>query len=382
MTDGKPVVCSPERPCGWLSLVELAERIARDADRGALGEFHDHRTPFRMDGSSPLSLVSFLDALCDTSYAQRLVNHTQMLLELACDLTVDKFSNLPSSTEEGSELKSSGTDCRYYFRAFVQQMRKWAEANEGATPLEEEIVAAQCLQNHVVRQFRNSCLEAKRSVNPARTRYAWDVRGKSIYLWMPASMKGHERRRWLEANIDEADLSRPRKQCRIQSVVDQQLGVPRHVPLDDETVCDTSGHPSVDDLDSSIDEAIRVKGLADVVAEEKAENIDQQRPSIRALGPDMLRQLIRRIFTELSEGCYEGQALAQAFGLSKATLSRFAGSRWQTSHSAKVPDLWLNVARTLAVRSAFVEMAQAAGVWERVEQLVHEDTLSQAGAGR
>ena len=106
MSHCQPTVCASQRPYGRLSLVELAERVAGDADSHALSEFHGHRTPFRMQGGPRLSLVSFLDAVCGTSYARRLVNGSQMLLERAYDLTVDKFSNLPSLAEEGAELKS------------------------------------------------------------------------------------------------------------------------------------------------------------------------------------------------------------------------------------------------------------------------------------
>jgi hypothetical protein len=63
----------------------------------------------------------------------------------------------------------------------------------------------------------------------------------------------------------------------------------------------------------------------------------------------------------LSEGSYEEETLAEMFGLNRATFSRFAGSQWRSSGKT-VPDLWRNLAETLARHSAFVETARQAGV--------------------
>jgi len=116
--------------------------------------------------------------------------------------------------------------------------------------------------------------------------------------------------------------------------------------------------------------------LAATVAQEKAEAIHEQRPAIQALGVSALRALVLRIFDALAEGHYEDSMLADAFGLSKATFSRFAGSRWQAGDNARVPDLWLNVARTLSAHTAFGEAAQRAGVWARVEEVLRRSPSS------
>jgi len=362
-------------------LVDLCKRIIEEADTEAIREFHDHRRPFRAQSGQELSFIGFLDLLCGTPYARRLANDGRQVVERAHDLTVDKFTALPSRTKEGEHAKSNGVDCRYYFRAFVEQMRKWSEVHGNATPLQCEIAAATHLQRFVVRQFRNSCLEARRHGNPARTRYAWRVGGQSIYVWMPTSLSGHARRHWLEANIDDPDATRAGERERIQATIDHRLGVPRHVPLEDDISCGVN--PRRTGLGTPpLDEQIRTEGLAATVAQEKVENIEKQRPAIRALGGDSLQRLIRRIFQELSEERYEEQALARAFGLSKATLSRFAGSRWRLGRSGRVPDLWLNVAQTLAGHSRFVELARDAGVWDRVEALLTRSILAGTEAGQ
>jgi hypothetical protein len=115
--------------------------------------------------------------------------------------------------------------------------------------------------------------------------------------------------------------------------------------------------------------------LAETVAGEKVNNLEGQRKAIRALGGPNLRILILRVFEDLSRECYRDSALADAFSLSKATFSRFAGSRWQTNSKSVVPDLWANTAKVLAHHSDFVEMAREAGVWPQIEVIVRAEDL-------
>lgn len=378
-TDGRAVEAGSDRPYGRLGLTELAERIVRTGDREALRELHDRRTPFSLRDGPAMSLLGFLAASSSRTSAWRRAGCNELLLERARDLTVDKFAHLPRDTTGDGVLKSSGPDCRYYFRAFVRHMRRWRRDNQDATPMEEELAAARALQRLVLQQFHRSCQEAKRALNPARGRYTWRVDGGELCVWMPTAMTGGERRRWLEANVDDPDPSRSGERQLVQSIIDRHLGFPRHVPLDEAALGVQSGRSCIAPPDSSTGEESRLPRLAEFVAEEKAERIGEQRPAIRALGPSSLRQLILRILGDLGASRYQEKAIAAAFGLSRPTLSRFAGSRWRSSPSTRVPDLWLNMAHVLAGRAAFVEAAQEAGVWDRVEQLVHESGHTEAG---
>ena len=132
--------------------------------------------------------------------------------------------------------------------------------------------------------------------------------------------------------------------------------------------------PSPDPLPSAIETQVSVEGLAETVACEKAEQIKEQRPTIRHLGEEKLKKLIRTVFAKLAYGEYVEKDIARRFGLSEATFSRFAGSRWQNSCDdtveTLVPDLWRNVAHTLAGHSDFVIAAQKAGVWRQISAVV------------
>ena len=104
------------------------------------------------------------------------------------------------------------------------------------------------------------------------------------------------------ANVDDPDPSRPEEQTRVQAIVDERLGIPWHVPFDDES--DEAFGSQLMPLSSPdpVEEEITVRGLAVVVADEKAESLDRQRPAVRELGGESLKRLILCIFRDLSGG--------------------------------------------------------------------------------
>ena len=75
--------------------------------------------------------------------------------------------------------------------------------------------------------------------------------------------------------------------------------------------------------------------------------------------------MVQHIFEKIADDDYHDIAVARMFGLSKATFSRFAGSRWDAS-KRNIPDLWLNTAQVLSVHPDFKETALEAGVWKQV----------------
>jgi hypothetical protein len=363
-----------------LSLIALAARIARLNDRAALGEFHGRRTVFRLRGGPAMLLAEFVSALRATPQAQALLCHSQALGELACDLTVDKFTLLPQEGGADGSHQHVGPDCRIYFRNFLDRTAEWRKRSRGRWPLDEEVAAARMLQGQVVREFWRSCLEARRSCNPGRSRYAWEVDSGVIYVWLPRWMSGHARRAWLEANVQDPAPSRQGERGRVQRIVDERLGIPREVGLDE---VGREPRPRLGyDPPHSVEQDINVHGLAKAIADEKAANIGVQRPAIQKLGQSRLRALILRIFVDLGDGCYEERRIAEAFGLSRPALSRFAGSRWQSRPGSRPPDLWVNVARTLAGHEPFAEAARAFGAWPGVEAALRDSSHAQEGVCR
>jgi len=82
-----------------LSLIDLIGRIVYFADPRALAEFHSNRTVFRYSRKSLLCIV-FLDKLRKSAARSEWPGHKVLeIADMAYDLTVDKFNNLPQKTE-------------------------------------------------------------------------------------------------------------------------------------------------------------------------------------------------------------------------------------------------------------------------------------------
>ena len=221
------------------------------------------------------SLLRFISEIRETRWARRLTADNDIALEFAYDLTVAKFCEMPRPLPGGA---SSSPDCRRAFRSFVQAVTEQLGSDRREDGIGEEILAARILQRHVIRTFQLSCLEARRHINPARSRYGWHVDGSVLRVWMPVSVSQAERRHWLERNIEDVDPNRPGERERVQSIIDERLGCPaafgppgreglrppcRHNPRCRNPMRKTPPGPS----------------LAQAVANEKAANLQAQRSS-------------------------------------------------------------------------------------------------------
>jgi hypothetical protein len=83
--------------------------------------------------------------------------------------------------------------------------------------------------------------------------------------------------------------------------------------------------------------------------------------------------MILQIFDELPNDNYKDARIAREFNLSKATFSRFAGSKWSQNDS-QIPDLWLNTAQIISKHDIFKELAEKAGLWEKVKSAANENS--------
>ncbi len=349
-----------------LPLLGLFERIVHQDDKSALNEFHANRTPFRHNGGPPLRFIEYIDArrkqiLCRKNVPARY----DEAVDRACDLTLDKFYNLP--LKSGKNVKQNGVDCRLYFEPILYIMKENSARNGKMSQIEEEIVAARLLQSLVKKHFDLSLMEALRHLDPLRTRYSWKVNGGALSVWMPTRMAGAKKRRWLEKNIDRPDPRRPGERDRVQDIINKRLRFGEIIPL--EYCAQSAAEPEP----RKAAQTIPAEGLAKAVAEEKANNLGRQRPTIRNLGKRPLKRMILQIIEELSTGQYRDSTVASAFGLKKATFSRFAGSRWRRRKNGAltVPDLWRNTAQVLAHYPPFTEALLTTGIWKRLDQVLN-----------
>ena len=340
-------------------LRELIEAIVTNADRDALHQLLEKRPVFFKGDNSRALLTDYIHFLYLRGNGGSAKVATQVL-DKAHDLTLDKFSNLVDDKKVCAGVKRSGPSCRYYYAAFLEWREKVDSGPDGGGETEREYRDAWSLQRFVARHFYLSLLEARRSINPTVSRYTWNVDGKgAVTVWLPKTLGGSERRQWLENNVDLPDPSRPGERERIQALVDARLARGGLIPLeniDGTLACATTdAHPHF--------EGRTPFSLPEFVAREKAMSIDLQRPAIAALGKRALERLVLDIFENLDGREKPDEDIARKYGLSKAALSRFAGSTWpRNGDSTNTPDLWRNTAHVLSTVPEFIDVAERAGV--------------------
>lgn len=336
-----------------LSTVALIDIIVKDMDPRALDCFHTYRKLFRTPTVQEMRFIEFVDYLSESHRG----GYCQEVLEAAFDLTVSKFSNLPDEN-----MKTEGPDCRCYFRAFLDYAKSRLGDNKNDKSIKMELKTAKFLQNFVLRHFHLSCLECARRQNGLSRRYIWNFDSRRIPVWMPSSMSAPECKKWLETHIKADDLPKEQIQAQIDRNIQRGLLVSLENLVSDVPAADVDSQKGYG----------YIRDLARTVADEKAAHIESQRPAIKKLGPERLKRLILRIFDELSAGSFNAGQIAESFGLSGATFSRFASNHWHhaaDSGASGVPDLWSNTAGVLASDSAFTEAARNAGIFDTIRTI-------------
>ena len=369
-----PLLASPAkcfRKYGDAPLSHLIEQIAGAADRQALCELQNHRTPCRLGGGPPLTVLGFIIAVFEMSWVYRLCGKDQMVVERARDLTTDKFSRLKNKGHDG------GIDCQTCYFSVLQDIRAWNTAHPRAHALDQETAAACILRRNIQCHVRFSCKEVRRSCNPLRSRFAWRFPGGTIYVWIPTSLEGKHRRPWLEENIPNPNPSRPGERRRVQSIIDDRLGVPRIVGLSSDPSLDSARRGDDPSEMFRLEDDSQAVELGEVVAEEKVSRIQDLRLSIKALGPSRLKELILHIFRQLQTDDYNQSELAALHEIEEPSLSRFAGKNW--NDFSTVPDLWVNTAQVLASDERYVEAAIEAGVWNNVRTVLGNHRAERKG---
>ncbi|MCJ7772605.1 MAG: hypothetical protein MUP22_05670, partial [Desulfobacterales bacterium] len=266
-----------------------------------------------------------------------------------------------------------GVDCRKCYRAFLQSMQSKTAQKKIESQSQEESLAGRTLQNQVYRNLYWSKLECERDISPSK-RYTWKVNEHKFTLWYPSYMTSKKFKAWLEENVKDVNPKAPDEQKRIQSLIDTYLGRGYHVSLDEPGV---ERNLSVKEECSSIefyDGLAFVGSLAETVAQEKVRNIHELRPAIRRLGEEKIERLILQVFSDLTESEYDAGHIAKKHGISKATFSRFAGSKWVEKigdvEVLNIPDLWKNTAEILAGSPVFMETVLTSGFAGKLEEIL------------
>jgi hypothetical protein len=275
--------------------------------------------------------------------------------------------------------------------------------------IEEKI--AKIATGFVMGRFDLSMKECKRR-DTTSTRYTWEVDGRKIYLFRPFHLTAKQLRKWLEDNITDINPDAPHEQDRIQKIIDQKHPCGAKIRTDDPEIIEVPereddpwsdqeylGGTSIqaDDPEIADDPGMEDKpsiecnegsqfcsSLSAYVAKEKSENLDDLRPAIGSLGQEGVYDLVSRIFGDMTDGQYNLSKVARDFNLSKATLSRFAGSDWRKEVAKKkdvredmkqlskadIPDLWINTTHVLAENRTFMETVRNTGLGGVIDDIL------------
>ncbi len=356
-----------------MPLIELIEEIVHKSDPGALHEFHMNRSIFKYQEGPPQVLVEYLMSLKKAAIKGAFSSYNAVdAADKAYDITLEKFNNFPKPLDNtqyvhkknGEKVKRKEVDCRLYFQAFLKRCGESFNKNPPKSEIEKEMRAARTMQGLVKRSFYRSCLEIKRGLNPFRSRYNWKINEGTLTVYLPLSIEGNKRRAWLEANIENPDPHKKGERERVQAIINRSFVNQRMIQIKDaQNLADDTDWPATwpDDEPGP--------SLGEIVAQEKADNIDQQRRAVRAIGKKKLKQLVLQIFREIEDKGYADNRLAQGL-FSKSTFSRFAGSKWK-ENGGRAPDLWRNTAQVLSKNPVFREMAS--GYRDQIHNILNGD---------
>ena len=362
-----------DTPYSYLDLPGLARLVVDSADRAALCEIHANRRVFRSASKGWLLFTEYLHNLRARFRGDNKIENKRLaVVDRAYDLTVDKFFHIPEKENNG------GVDCRHYYRAFVSAVDEEFSTSPPRNQVEGETKAGALLQGLVNKHFQLSIRQAFRESECFRSRYRWQDKDGSITVWMPRHLHGEKRRQWLEQHVENLDASRPGEKERVQAIIDSFFPKESFISLFDVEHLPLS--PPHSRTEKEIEAS--TNAFAAMVAEEKAQTIHLQRPAIRGMGSGRLKQLVLRIFEDIRSEEYEQKKVASEFGISTATLSRFAGSDWKQKWPDQdyVPDLWRNTAQVISQIPAFREVAEETGMLGIVTQ-VNQASGSADGRG-
>ena len=181
---------------------------------------------------------------------------------------------------------------------------------------------------------------------------------------MPVALAGQARRKWLEDHIENPDPSRPEERQRIQVLINKAFSNISLTHLHDEKISEEDIKNNKQSVES--DPEI-IQSLGKIISQEKADNIQKLRRSIKSMGATNLKKMILHIFNNIGCSEYKDKSVAKQFRLTSPTFSRFAGCQWSENGNT-IPDLWKNTAQVLGMHPVFKDVAVKAGVWERVQK--------------
>ncbi len=343
-----------------LSTFELIEKIAAQSDLHSLNCFLSERKLLQLNRKRYL-LPEYLQLLRNRKYYPFITippneKKLEEKIDLVYERTLFKFSIL--STHAG---EISGPFCDNQYRSLHKQVTMFIEANPNTAQIDLELEIESLIKKMVIRHLKYSWLEACRNINLLYQRYRWQLSSGTIELMKPISIKGRKFTKWLEEHIENPNPNDVREKQRIQKEINNWFGHSAEMSLDEENGLRNTLHSNYDPM-KLIEEEYLGDKFFEKIAKEKSTNCHLLRSTIRNLGEVKIYQLVHKILSSFEYDEFNDTEIANEFGLSKATYSRFAGRDWKKGGIYEVPDLWRNIAHVVTHDPIFLEVAIDLGV--------------------
>lgn len=350
-----------------LSTSEIIKNIALHSDRISLNHLLATRKLFTLDGKRYILPEYLWNLKVRRFYPFISISNNEGKVDEKIDLTYDrtlqKFSILKP---DSSTNKDGGPYCDNQYKVLYRKINELI--SEGMLPneIQTELEIEKLFKNMIIRHLKYSWLEVCRKTNYSYHRYRWELSDETIELMKPRWIKGNEFRKWLEKNIENTEAQRSPERELVQKQIYEWFDYSYDTSMDQESGLTNILDSNEDPIKSVEEEIFRGKFFKEI-ATEKSSNSHHLRPAIRILGKEKIYQLVYRILNSFGYDEISDANIANDFGLSKATYSRFAGRDWRKGDSFEIPDLWKNIANVVASDPVFLEAAIDYGVKESIE---------------
>lgn len=354
-----------------LSTYDLLHQVVMNNDKGAVKHLIDFRRIIYMPPEW-YDLPEYIKMLCKTKTRPfyhraeyRYIGFDEFKKN-TYDCLVDRFIELP-------EKGSSAMKCIAQYRSILNKVGDTRHMSELQQEKKIGRVFKETVTNHLFLCMR----EVIRSSNPFLTRYTWTRNGTTLMtLYRPTTVDVKEIKHWLDETFPDIDNKDPYFKEEVQKQLDEHFQRGAYIALDDDRGEDESHPYEIPVHDDEYSEHPRYEDICERIVERKEQEFDQLRAGIRKLGIPRMKQLVRDILESVTDGAYNLSETAEKYGLSKATLSRFAGNTWESGDAAS-PDLWENSMQVILQDTPMLEMAAEAGIKEALSVLMERRNNSQ-----
>jgi hypothetical protein len=350
-----------------LSTFELIKNIVLHSDNIALNQILSTRKLLVLNRKRCL-LSEYLWQLKERNfYPFIFIDKNEWNIDEKIDRTYDralqKFSVLkpPIITNE-----DEGPYCDNQYRELYKKINELKVEGEICNEFDCEKEIEKILQNIVVRHLKYSWLEVCRQINHFYHRYRWELPTETMELKKPRWKKGNEFRRWLDINVRDGNNEKSLERKQVQKQIYDWFGHPSDMSIDVDNDIRNKLYV-LDDPIEIMEKEDMGNRFYESIENEKANNIQHLRPSIRKLGKEKVKELVHNILHNFTNDDYTDTTVANEFGLSKATFSRFAGKDWRKGEVTETPDLWRNIAHIVNSDPKFQEATIDFGVRDVID---------------